>query len=237
MEIQIWSDVVCPWCAIGKANLDAATEKFMASGGGRSVEVTWRSFELDPGASRTPSDRPYVERIAAKYGVGTGQAQQMVDRVEATAAEAGVLINHSIAKPGNTFDAHRLIHLAADRGRQNEVKTRFLRGYLTEGMPVADPDALVAAAAEVGLDEAEARRVLAGNDYTEAVRADEQAAMDLGVTGVPFFVLDGRYAVPGAQSVDTLLSALEKAWTSRAPQLLVGSDESPGEFCGPDGCN
>lgn len=237
MEIQIWSDVVCPWCAIGKANLDKAVEQWSAAGGGRSVEVTWRSFELDPGASRTPAgDVPYVERIAKKYGVSVTQAQQMVDRVEATGAEAGVLINSAISRPGNSFDAHRVIHLAAEHGIQNDVKTRFLRGYLTEGMPVSDHDALTEAAVEAGLDKNDVTDVLTSNRYADDVRADEQAAMDLGVTGVPFFVLDGRFAVPGAQSVDTLTAALERAWTTRAPQVLIPLDENPGNVCGPDGC-
>ncbi len=237
MSIEIWSVVVCPWCAIGKANLDAAAEKFTAAAGGRSIEVTWRSFELDPAAPRERQG-PYLDLISRKYGTSREQAQQMIDRVEQMGAAAGVEINHDIAKPGNSFDAHRLVHLAADRGLQTQVKERFLRGYLTEGMAVSDHDELVAAAAEVGLDEAESRRVLAGQDYADDVRADERAAQEIGVTGVPFFVLDGRYAVPGAQSVETMVSALEQAWSTRAPQVLVGAgDSEPGEYCGPDGCS
>jgi predicted DsbA family dithiol-disulfide isomerase len=227
MRIDIWSDIACPWCAVGGANLQAALVEFP-----HTVEVVWRSFELDPGAPPV-KEGDYAELLGRKYGTSREGAQAMIDRMVATARAAGVHMDFSRIRPGNTFDAHRVVHLAKERGLQSQVKYRFLTGYLGEGAAIGDHDEIVRLAVEAGLDEAEVREVLASGRYADEVRADEQQAMDLGCSGVPFFVMAGRVAVPGAQPPATLLRALEKAWELSAPLVVV---DDGAEACGPDGC-
>ena len=228
MRIDIWSDIACPWCAVGKANLDAALAEFP-----HPVEVVWRSFELDPGA-REMRGADYAHLLARKYGTSDAGGQAMIDRMVTTAREAGVTLDFTAIQPGNTFDAHRVVHLGAARRIQGAVKERFLRGYLAEGAAIGEHEVITRLAVEAGLDEAEVREVLAGGAFAEDVRADEQQAMELGCSGVPFFVMGGRVAVPGAQPPATLLRALEKAWELSAPMVLDGLDDEAA--CGPDGC-
>jgi predicted DsbA family dithiol-disulfide isomerase len=218
VQVEIWSDVVCPWCAIGKRRFEAALARFEHRD---EVVVRWRSFELDPTA---PPERPgpLVEHLAAKYGAPPAQAQEMIDRMTATAAADGWGFRLDRARGGNTVDAHRLLHLAAERGVQDAVKERFLTAYLVDGEPIGDPDALARLGAEAGLDEAEARAVLASDRYLDAVRADEAQARAYGITGVPFFVVDSAYGVSGAQPADALLDVLRTAWTAAHPLQVVG---------------
>jgi predicted DsbA family dithiol-disulfide isomerase len=234
MKVEIWSDVVCPWCYIGKRNLEEALARFDHRDG---VEVVWRSFELDPGAPRR-REGEYAERLARKYGVGRPEAQAMVDRMTSRAAEAGLTFRFDLAQPGNTFDAHRLIHLGRERGVQDAVKERLLAATFTEGAPIGERDALVKLGAEAGLDPDEARLVLEGDRYGAEVRGDEEAALDLGVTGVPFFLVDGKFAVPGAQPPELLLRVLDRAWSERRPVEVVsgpdGGEAAPG--CEGDAC-
>ncbi len=228
LRIDLWSDVVCPWCAIGKAHLDEALARFPHAD---RVQVTWRSFELDPGAPRT-LDVPLLTQLARKYRQPPQAMQAMMDQMTARAAKLGWTFRFDRARPGNTFDAHRLIHLAADRGLQHPVKERFLRAYLSEGEAIGDPETLVRLATEAGLEEAEVREVLDSEAWAEAVRADEARAGTLQVTGVPFFLFDDRLAVGGAQPPDVLLRALERAWEARTPEVLA-----EGASCGPLGCD
>ena len=228
MRIDIWSDIACPWCAVGKANLDIALAEFP-----HPVEVVWRSFELNPGATDV-READYAALLGRKYGTSPAGGQAMIDRMVATGRDAGVTLDFSAIKPGNTFDAHRVVHLGAARGLQSAVKERLLSGYLSEGVAISDHDEITRLAVEAGLDEAEVRQVLASDAYGEAVRSDEQQAMDLGCSGVPFFVIGERVAVPGAQPPATLLRALEKAWELSARVVLEGLDDA--EVCGPDGC-
>jgi predicted DsbA family dithiol-disulfide isomerase len=210
--VDIWSDVVCPWCYIGKRRFEAALERFDHAG---DVEVTWHSFELDPTAARH-RDRPLDESLAEKYGMSIDEARASHARLTELAAAEGLEYRFDIARPGNTFDAHRLIHLAAERGRQGEMKERLMRGYFTEGEPIGDRDALARMAADVGLSEDEARTALAGGRYSAEVREDERLAHQIGIRGVPFFVLDRRFGVSGAQPAEVLLQALDHAWAARA---------------------
>lgn len=230
MRIDIWSDIACPWCAVGKANLDMALADFP-----HAVEVVWRSFELNPGATDL-REVDYAHLLARKYGTSDTGGQAMIDRMVATGREAGVTLDFSAIKPGNTFDAHRVVHLGAARGLQNAVKERFLAGYLSEGVAISDHDEITRMAVEVGLDEAEVREVLGSDAYGEHVRDDEQQAMDLGCSGVPFFVIGERVAVPGAQPPATLLRALEKAWELTSGVVVLDDVDAGGEVCGPDGC-
>jgi predicted DsbA family dithiol-disulfide isomerase len=207
MKVEIWSDVVCPWCYIGKRRFETALGRFEHAD---EVDVVWRSFELDPSAPATDVD--LVGHLAAKYGVSRQEAEAMNDRVTRLAAEEGLHYRLDIARRGRTFDAHRLLHLAAARDRQGEVKEALLSAYQTQGEPIADHEALARVAVAAGLDEREVREVLAGDDYADEVRADQREAMELGVTGVPFFVFNRRYAVAGAQPADLILRVLDRAW-------------------------
>lgn len=214
MKVEIWSDVVCPWCFIGKRRFEEALAQFDHRD---AVEVVWRSFELDPNA---PLEREgdYAGRLASKYGVSRDNAEVMIDRMAGVAEQVGIEMRFDRVCSGNTFDAHRLLHLARDRdagggGLQSEVKERLFHATFVEGLPIADRDTLVALAADAGLDPGEAAAVLAGDEYAADVRADEREAASLGCRGVPFFVIDRRYALAGAQSTDLFLEVLEQAWS------------------------
>lgn len=231
VRVEIWSDVVCPWCAIGKRRFEAALARFPHRD---DVEVVWRSFELDPTAP--PSvDVGATQRLADKYGVPLAQARAMEERVTDAAAGEGLDFHLDLARPGNTVDAHRVLQLAADRGVQSAVKERLLRAYFTEGAPVADRPTLARLAGEAGLDPAEATRVLDSAAYLAEVRADQAEARALGIQGVPFFVLDRRYGVSGAQPADVLLEALERAWADAQPLTMV-AEPGTGQACTDDSC-
>jgi predicted DsbA family dithiol-disulfide isomerase len=204
VHVEIWSDVVCPWCAIGKVRFERALARMDA---GDEVTVRYRSFELDPTTPRVV-EGAYVDRLATKYRTSPAQAQAMIDRMTAQAAAEGLAFDFARVRPGNTFDAHRLLHLAAERGSQHALKGRLLTGYLSEGAAIGTHEALRSLALEAGLDDAEVRDTLAGDAYGDAVRADERQARAYGITGVPFFVIDGRFGVSGAQPSDVLWQAL-----------------------------
>jgi len=209
VKVEIWSDVVCPWCYIGKRRF----ERGLAGFGHRDdVEVVWRSFELDPRAPRH-SEEDQVERLARKYGMTREAALAAQARVTGLAAEEGLTYRLDAARPANTFDAHRLLHLAAERGVQGAAEERLFAAYFTEGRALGDQDTLVALAGEIGLDEAAAREVLQGDAYSEAVTGDEREAAALGISAVPFFVIDRRYGISGAQPAELIQSALEQAWS------------------------
>lgn len=233
MTVEVWSDVVCPWCWIGKRHLEDALGRFARAD---RVRVTWRAFELDPDAGPS-TDRPYVERLADKYGFDVPRGQAMVDRMVATGAEAGLDMRFDRARPGNTFDAHRLLHLAAERGVQDEVEEALFRATFTDGEPVSDHDTLVRVVSAAGLDPAEARQVLAEDVYADEVRIEERTAADLGATGVPFFVVDRRYGIAGAQPADVLLQVLDRAWREHTPlTLLTPAVDDGGDGTDTDAC-
>ena len=216
MKIEIWSDVVCPWCAIGKRRFESALARFEHRA---AVDVVFRSFELDPSA---PAERPGTqnEYLAAKYGVSLAEAEAMHARVTAAAAEEGLDFRFDRARSGNTFNAHRLLHLAREHGLQIALKERLMLGYFTQGEPIGDPAALRRLAIEVGLDPDLVEKTLATDAYADDVRADERRAAALGISGVPFFVVDGTYGVSGAQPADLLAEVLDKAWAERSPLTM-----------------
>jgi predicted DsbA family dithiol-disulfide isomerase len=209
MQVQIWSDVVCPWCYIGKRRFETAVASF-----DHPVEVVWRSYELNPNAPPV-RDGSNVERIARKYGIPVGQAAAQYRRITELARAEGLDYHLDRARAGSSFDAHRLLHLAGERGVQDAVKERFLAAYLEQGVAIGVADELAPLAVEAGLDVAEVDEVLAGDAYGDAVRADEAEAIDIGITGVPFFVIDGRFSIPGAQDPETMLRVLERAREKR----------------------
>ena len=228
MNVEIWSDIACPWCYVGKRRFEAALAEFEHRD---EVEVTWRSFELDPAAPREhEGDR--VEQLAQKYGTTREQAEAMYGRMTAIAAEEGLDFRFDIARGGNMFDAHRLVHLGAAHGRQDAMKERLLRAYLSEGEVMGDPAVLERLALEVGLPGDELRDVLATDRYAAEVRDDEATAAALGITAVPFFVVDRSIAASGAQPPELLRELLDRAWAQRSPLPVV----TGGESCGPDGC-
>ncbi|KAA9162977.1 DsbA family oxidoreductase [Amycolatopsis acidicola] len=213
MRVDIWSDVVCPWCYLGKRRFELA---LAASGRGDEVEVVYRSFELDPRLPRG-EQVPKVPELARKFGTGEAEVRAMENRLERLAAEDGLEYHLEGTYMGNTFDAHRLLHLAKARGLQAEATERFFRAYFTEQRSVFDEDSLVELATEAGLDSAEAREVLRSDAYAADVRADVAEARELGANGVPFFVLDNRFGVSGAQSVETFTAALSRAFQDDGP--------------------
>jgi predicted DsbA family dithiol-disulfide isomerase len=220
VRIEIWSDVVCPWCYIGKRNLEAALAEFPHAD---QVTVEWRSFELDP---TTPAqvDLSMDEVLERKYGMSPEQSATANRQMTELAAKVGLEYHLDRVRIGNTFDAHRLLHLAAQEGLGGELKERLLHAYFTEGRAISDPATLTELAAQIGLDRARVTGVLSSDEYADEVRADEARAVELGSTGVPFFVLDGRLGVPGAQPPDVLLRLLHRVWDSTGQEAGNPSD-------------
>ncbi|MFB9389103.1 DsbA family oxidoreductase [Streptomyces coeruleoprunus] len=222
MRVEIWSDIACPWCYIGKARFEEALAGFAHRDG---VEVVHRSFELDPGRAKGDV-APVIDMLAAKYGRTREEAQGMEEYVASQAHAQGLDYRVEGRTHGSTFDIHRLLHLAKARGRQDALLDLAYRANFAEDRSVYDDGTLVRLAVEAGLDEDEARDVLAdATAYADDVRADEREAAELGATGVPFFVLDRRYGVSGAQSAEVFAQALEQAWQGRALQP-VGADSA-----------
>jgi predicted DsbA family dithiol-disulfide isomerase len=233
MKVEVWSDVVCPWCYIGKRRYEAALARFEHRD---EVELVWRSFELDVSAPGSSAEQgTYAERLATKYRCSVIEATAMIDNMTATAAQEGLDFRFDLARPGNTFDAHRLLHLALEHGRQDELKERLDRATFTEGSPVSDHSALLTLSTQVGLPELEVDAVLRSDRYSDEVRADEARARAFGITGVPFFVIDGRYGISGAQPADAILAALDKSWSERSPLTLV-AQEGSAPSCESDSC-
>jgi len=228
MNVEIWSDIACPWCYVGKRRFEAALAAFEHRD---DVTVTWRSFELDPEA---PRERPVdgATHLAEKYGTSREQAVAMQQRMTDVAAEEGLDFRFDLARGGNTFDAHRLLHLAAAHGMQDAMKERLMRAYLTEGKPIGDPATLETLGVEAGLPEDEVRDLLAGDRFAAEVREDEATAMQFGIHAVPFFVVDRALGASGAQPSEVFTELLRRGWEARTPIPVV----SGGEACGPDGC-
>jgi predicted DsbA family dithiol-disulfide isomerase len=227
MRIEIWSDVVCPWCYIGKRRLEAALAEFPHAD---QVEVVWRSFQLDPSAPDTPVET-VAEHLGRKYGGGADGGRQMIDRVEAVAAEEGMIWRHHESLRVGTVDAHRLLHAAGVL--RGDLKEALLRAYFVEAANVADHETLTRIATEVGLDEVTVKEVLTSDRYADEVEADLRQAVSYGATGVPFFVIDQKYGISGAQPVDTFRQVLDRAWADAQPAIeVIGGEDA----CGPDGC-
>jgi predicted DsbA family dithiol-disulfide isomerase len=229
VNVEIWSDIACPWCYVGKRRFETALELFEHRD---EVTVTWRSFELDPSA---PAEREgeQAAHIAAKYGMPIEQARQAQQALTDTAAGDGLDFHFERARSGNTFDGHRLVHLAAAHGKQDAMKERLLAAYLSEGELISDHATLARLGAEVGLPDDEVAALLAGDRFADDVRADEQTGAGLGIRGVPFFVIDRAMGASGAQEPAVLLDFLQQGWDARPAPISVVAD---GATCGPDGC-
>ena len=215
IKIDIWSDIACPWCYIGKRKFEAGSGLFSGAGDGRAVEVEYHSFELSPD---TPVDfeGSEVDFLAGHKGIPAGQVEQMLERVTGIASSVGLDYDFDSLKHTNTVKAHELLHFAKAHGKQLELAERLFRAYFVEGRHVGRIDDLADLAAEVGLDRAEAVAALESERYLDDVRADQSTAAEYGINGVPFFVIEGKYGVSGAQDAQTFAQVLEQVWTERA---------------------
>ena len=232
MRIDIWSDIVCPYCSLGKVRFEKALAAFPHRD---EVEVAWHSFELDRHAEPV-SGETLPQMIASKYGISHEQAEAQHVGLEQAAADEGLTFAWREARPGNTHDAHRLTHLAADRGLQAEAVDRLMRAYFSEGAAIGDRDTLVRLGAEIGLPEDEVRAMLASDDYGNHVRSDQATAKMIGVEGVPFFVLDRKFGVSGAQPVEVFSQALTQAWERRGEEPELRESAGCGGGCGNGAC-
>ncbi|MFF4247034.1 DsbA family oxidoreductase [Streptomyces sp. NPDC001822] len=231
MRVEIWSDIACPWCYIGKARF----EKGLAGFAHRDeVEVVHRSFELDPGRAKGDTEQ-VIDMLAQKYGRTPEEARGMEANVAANAQAEGLGYRTEGRDTGNTFDIHRLLHLAKARGRQDELLSLAYRANFAEERSVFDDTVLAGLAVEAGLDADEVRAVLADPEaYADDVRADEREAAELGANAVPFFVLDRRYGISGGQPSEVFARALEQAWKDREVSALIPLGED-GAVCDTDG--
>jgi predicted DsbA family dithiol-disulfide isomerase len=227
VHVEIWSDIACPWCYVGKRRFEAALAAYEHRD---EVRVTWRSFELDPSAPRE-REHDGATHLAEKYGMSREEALAMQRRMTDAAAGDGLEFRFDIARGGNTFDAHRLVHLAAAHGIQDAMKERLMRAYLTEGQLIGDPAVLTRMAVEAGLPEDEARDTLATDRFAAEVREDERTAERLGIRAVPFFVVDRAVGASGAHPPEALLELLRQA-RERHPPVAVAA---AGETCNIDG--
>jgi predicted DsbA family dithiol-disulfide isomerase len=211
MDVEIWSDIACPWCYIGKRRFERALAGFEHAD---DVNVRWRSFELDPDAPHErEGDR--ASRIARKYGLGLDQVREMERELLSQAAGEGLDFRLDVQRSGTTFDGHRLVHLANEHGLGDQMKERLLQAYFSEGELISDHGSLLALGIEVGLPDEEVRELLAGDRFAEEVRDDERTAVELGITAVPTFVVDRARGISGAQSPELLLKLLQVGWDSR----------------------
>ncbi|WP_144785180.1 DsbA family protein [Microbacterium sp. BH-3-3-3] len=214
IKIDVWSDIACPWCYIGKRNLENGLAATAADDDAPVVEIEYHSFELSPD---TPEDFDggEVDYLSQHKGISPESAREMLDRVTGVAADAGLAYRFDILKHTNTVKAHELLHFAKENGKQLELAEVLMSAYFLEGKHVGRDDDLIALAVEVGLDEAEAREALSSQRFRAAVRADQEQARQFGITGVPFFVIDGKYGVSGAQPVEAFSQIARQVWGER----------------------
>ncbi|MCJ1707454.1 DsbA family protein [Microbacterium sp. VKM Ac-2923] len=214
IKIDVWSDIACPWCYIGKRNLENGLAATAADDDAPVVEIEYHSFELSPD---TPEDfhGGEVDYLSQHKGISPESAREMLDRVTGVAADAGLTYRFDILQHTNTVKAHELLHFAKEHGRQLELAELLMSAYFLEGRHVGRDDDLVEVAVEAGLDADAAREALASQRYRSAVRADQAQAQQFGITGVPFFVIDGKYGVSGAQPVEAFTQIARQVWGER----------------------
>ncbi|WP_018615038.1 DsbA family oxidoreductase [Segetibacter koreensis] len=228
MKVEIWSDIVCPFCYIGKRKFEKAVEGFE---GRDKSEIVWRSFQLDPEMEYVPGQSVH-EYLGKRKGTSAAEGKKMNDTMAGIAKEVGLEYNFDKAVINNTLNAHRLLHLAKEKGLQNETKERLFAAYYTEGKNVGDIDTLVQLGEEIGLDGAEVKQTLESEAFVKEVQLDQYEAQKIGARGVPFFVFNDKYAVSGAQPTELFSEVLHKVWEEEKPALT--SQEGEG-FCTIDG--
>ena len=232
MRIEIWSDIACPWCYVGKVRFEEALQQYEHAD---SVEVVWRSFELQPDAPQGSSVAS-IDRLMEKYQLTREKALEMIGRVTSVAAASGLEFNLERARSANTFDAHRLVHKGASVGLGEQVMERFMRAYQSEGEDLADHATLLRLAVDAGLDAEATEVVLAGVDFAAEVRADQERGRTFGVSGVPFFIIDEAHGISGAQPVEFFLQALRQLGPQRPTVTMMNSGVDDAAVCDDDGC-
>lgn len=233
MKVEIWSDIACPWCYIGRRRFETALAQFDHKD---QVEIVWRSFQLDPNAPREYKGTIH-DMLSEMKGISHKKSEELHAHVTALAAAEGLDYRFDRVRPGNSFEAHRLLHLAAHHGLQSQMKERLQKAYFTDGLPFGDIETLVQLAVEVGLDADEARTALNSDTYANDVRADIRRSRMLGINGVPFFLFDEKFAVSGAQPADLFMTAFERTWADSHPIVQVmGSGSQDAGVCDDDSC-
>ncbi len=231
MKVEIWSDVACPWCFIGKRRFEAALAEFPHRA---AVDVQWRSYQLDP-ALPEHYDGTEQDYLSTRKGMAPDQVQQMFSHVTEVAKGEGLAYDFDSVVVANSFTAHRLIHLAATQGVQDAAKERLLSDHFEHGRDIGNQDYLAALGHDLGLPQAEVAELFTSDKYAADVRFDFEEARALGISGVPFFVIDRKFGLSGAQPAATFTEALTRAWEDANPLVLVDAANA-GEACGPDGC-
>lgn len=230
MKVEIWSDIVCPFCYIGKRKFEKALENFPAR---EEVEIVWRSFQLDPQMKVIPGQSVH-QYLAQRKGVSLEKGKEMNAYMTQMAREVGLEYNFDKAIINNTTDAHRLLHLAKKNGVQNDLKEKLFAAYYTAGKDIADHDVLVSIGESAGLEAPDIREMLSGDEYLDKVKYDQHVAEEIGANGVPFYVFNNKYGVSGAQAPEVFEEVLNKVWEEQKPIIAAGEPGascSPGEIC------
>jgi len=236
MKVEIWSDVMCPFCYIGKRHFEQAIEKLPFKD---EIIVDWKSYQLNPEYYNTNNETIY-DYLSRSKGMPIEQAKQMTKQVVEMAANAGLSIDFDTNIPANTFDAHRLIHLAAKHGLQDQAEEKLFEAHFVNSKNIGETDVLINLAEEIGLNRTEAEDVLKGDQFSEAVRYDIYESQNLGIRGVPYFVMDRKFGVSGAQPVEAFTEALTQsftAWKDAQPKTTLTSlNKNDGAVCDENGC-
>ncbi|MBB1148986.1 DsbA family oxidoreductase [Myroides sp. NP-2] len=232
MKVEIWSDVMCPFCYVGKKHFENAVEQLPFKD---KIEVEWKSFQLDPTLPVEGASESTLEYLVKRKGMPKEQIEGMMDHLQQAGSAVGINFRQDIAIPVNTFRSHRLIHFAQQHGKGNEMKEVLFFAHFTEGKNIGDIEVLTTLATEIGLPKEEVLALLQSEDQTQEVRNDIEEAQTLGISGVPFFVIDRKYGISGAQPIDTLAEALTQAFEESQPKFEMKGDQDA-KACGPDGC-
>lgn len=233
IKVEIWSDVVCPFCYIGKRKFERALNDFSSK---NRVEIEWKSFQLDPHAVTDPK-KSSLQHLAESKGISAGQAAQTISYITDMAKQVGLEYHLDKTPVVNTFKAHRLLHLAKKYGKQNEMEEALFNAYFTQGKNIDDDATLLQLASNIGLDSKETAEVLTTHAFEDEVKNDIHQAQQLGIHGVPFFLIDQKFAVSGAQNESVFLKALNKALEEHQKSNLIEFDSDDAGVCGPEGCS
>lgn len=236
MKVEIWSDVMCPFCYIGKRHFEQAIEKLPFK---NEITVDWKSYQLNPEYHNTNNETVY-DYLSRSKGMPIEQAKQMTKQVADMAANAGLKLDFDANIPANTFNAHRLIHLAAKHGLQDQAEEKLFEAHFINSQNIDDLSVLIDLAEEIGLEKAEVEEVLKGDQFSEAVRYDIYESQNLGIRGVPYFVMDRKYGISGAQPVEAFTDALTKSfteWKATQPKTTLTSlNKNDDAICDENGC-
>lgn len=232
MKVEIWSDVMCPFCYVGKKHFENALAQLPFKD---KIEVEWKSFQLDPTLPVEGASESTLDYLVKRKGMPKEQIEGMMHHLDQSGAAVGIEFRQDIAIPVNTFRAHRLIHLAQSHGKGNEMEEALFFAHFTAGKNVGDLEVLTELATSIGLNKEEVVALLQSDEQTQEVKNDIEEAQALGISGVPFFVVDRKYGISGAQPIDTFAEALTQAYEESQPKFEMKGDQDA-KACGPDGC-